>query len=373
MDIGSCLCFNLRQGMFLAFTLQATIVTVNILNAYMNLSHPQLGIFFFAKGIELNGMGMISWVTGAATLVVGFAALFRKSGAGTVRLWLLLSFFLAPVQLFAGGLYSYRCLLIYQDFTPSLVAINTVITYAVQSNMPPQPAPDKEETKKEAVAAFKERFSSASDFEHSFFQKADELTKPKPPSGYFGKFFARVSNWFKRRAEGFRVWRKKRSGWLKVALGGAIVIGALVFSNLYNEAQMMYEVLPPPMNQYYRQGLYFMLTFLIRGLLYTLIFLGIAIHVSAYYAVKARGGSGEEFVGYRKIRWFYRQSAENRRKIRAGGQLREQRMQGSDPDTDDSGSEFEQFNKMDAAGMAAVSADIAVKKLQDREKRRMQI
>lgn len=373
MDIGSCLCLNLRQGMFIAYIIQTALTAINIMVAQTNLNHPQMGIFFFAKGLELNGFSMILWVTGVVTMAVGFASLFKISGAGTVKLWLLLSFFLAPLQLCAGSIFSYRCLLIYQDFTPSLVAINSVITYAVQSNMPAPPAEDKAETKKDVVAAFKDRFESAADFEHSFFQKANELDKPKPPRGFFGKLFSGVSSWFQKKAEGFRVWRKKRSSWIKAAFGGTIIIGALIFSSVFDESETIYQILPEPMKQYYKSGMNFMVTFLRFGLLYPLVYLIIAIHISAYHAVKARGGTGEEFVGYRKIRWFYNQTPENRRKIRAGGQLHEQRLEGSDPDSDDSGSDLESYARKDDAAIVAVSTEIHAKKLIEREKRRKQI
>ena len=150
---------------------------------------------------------------------------------------------------------------------------------------------------------------------------------------------------------------------------GVLLIAMTITGSVTSEAQVMYGIYPPPINKYYLQGQNFLVTFAVRALIYVVVFIILAVHISAYAAVKERGGTGEEFVGYRRIRWFYRLSPENRRKVRAGGQLLEMRKKAPEPDSDDSGTDLETLEvKDEVAAAGAVDRQQAM-----REQRRIKM
>jgi len=49
MDYGACFCMNLRHGMFVAYAFQVAVISVDLVISYINISNPNLQIFFFRK------------------------------------------------------------------------------------------------------------------------------------------------------------------------------------------------------------------------------------------------------------------------------------------------------------------------------------
>ena len=121
-------------------------------------------------------------------------------------------------------------------------------------------------------------------------------------------------------------------------------------------------MLPPPLNTLYGMGLNFLITFLLYGWVPGLVHGAVAFHVAAYQAVLGKGGVGDEFVGWKRLPWFYSLSAEKRREVRAGARPEDLRKRltadiAYDEDSD-SGEEYLETIEEDKAGKAVVVAEL---------------
>ena len=352
-DLGRCFAVNLRTGMYLAWLLQAAMIgffSFKTIDFFMN---PTMNTYFFFKGVVLNTGSVIYLGTGAATVLVGaFAVFFRPEGSPQqrrsayqcARLWMWLSIAMVPAQFAYGGYLSFKCAWMMRKLTPSLIITDAAFQYAfhgekggakMMMNMLNPGAPDDTKKKNEFKGAVDKL-----DEPEKFAPEVEKETESK--LGGVGKAAAKwISKW------------KKPVGLF------VVVLTALILSAVFHETQWVKSMLPHPMNELYGMGLNFIVTFLFYAWLPGLLHIAIAIHIAAYQAVLERGGVGDEFVGWKRLRWFYNLSSERRREIRAGAkpeELRRRVLDNEYPDSEDStsGSEFEEVIDEDKRSTTAV-------------------
>jgi len=221
------------------------------------------------------------------------------------------------------------------------------------------------ESRDQVKEKFNKRFPEGQKkFEMQFFDQSAKSFSETPPEKK--GWFSGVRGWFKSKGKSLQNWMYSktgitRSGLIKGFLA-AVVVASLIVGSVIDEFRIIYGLLPPPVQDYYKAGYNFMQVFGLRCFLFVFLFLLIAIHISSYAAVKARGGTGDEMVGYSRIRWFYNQPGEIRRKIRAGANLFEMRTADKNMDSDDSGSDLEGEHDADVAHAAAIAGDLERKR-----------
>ena len=331
-DIGRCFFISLRSGMAYVLMFQSGLVIVLLLYIYNMAFHPILDFFYIVRGVLLNSPLVVFSVTAIASVVMGTLAIGRGVGrkvrdrrerAQIARIWMWLSILLIPLQLFWGCYYSYRTLMVVRDFTPSLVIGNAIMSGIVQKMLPMAGG---------ANAAKNRRKESMAKISTIFSRPYNEKEAEDPLESRKYTFWGtNLKRWFYRNGTG--------------VLAGGALLACFVIGAFTDEMQMVYEVLPYPVNELYNQGRNFVFTFLLATFVPTIILSLCALHVAAFATVLGRGGVGDEMVGWRRLRWFYTLEGTERRAVRAGkikNDMKRPVGRGEYPGADDdtSGSEF---------------------------------
>jgi hypothetical protein len=268
----------------------------------------------------------------------------RRTSYQCARLWMWLSIAMVPVQFVYGGLFAYKCTWMMRKLTPSFIITDIAFQAAFHgekggSNMMMamlSPGSDGQSEKKGEFSAAIDKLDDAE--KHAAEVKQETEAE-------LGSMSRAAVRWI--------------NAWKKPVGLFVVVLTALVLSAVFHETQWVKSLLPYPMNDLYGMGVNFLVTFLVYAWIPGIIHGAVAIHIAAYQAVLERGGVGDEFLGWKRLRWFYAQSSERRREIRTGArpeELRQRAEKSEYPDSEDStsGSEFEEVIDQDRRTLGTV-------------------